>query len=46
MERIDRSQWRRSAHCDFFGRIEVPFYSVTFRLDVTPLVSYCKAHGL
>ena len=46
MERIDRSQWRRSAHCDFFGGIEVPFYSVTFRLDVTALAAYCKAHAL
>lgn len=46
MEKVDRSKWKRSAWCDFFGALEVPFYSVTFRLDVTALHAYAKAHGL
>ncbi len=46
MQKINRSQWKRSAHCDFFGGIEVPFYSVTFRLDVTKLLHRCKASGV
>ncbi len=46
MEKVDRSKWKRSAYCDFFGALEVPFYSVTFRLDVTALKAYTKAHAL
>lgn len=46
MEKIDRSTWRRSAYCDFFGGSGVPIYSITFRLDVTALHRYCKAHGV
>lgn len=45
-EKIDRTKWKRSAHCDFFGALDVPFYSVTARLDVTGLHAYCKANAL
>lgn len=33
-------------HSDFFGRIAVPFYSVTFRLDVTRLKARCREENL
>lgn len=44
--KIDKSQWKRRAYCDFFGGLDVPFYSVTFRLDVTALHRFCKAEGI
>lgn len=43
---IDRAAWKRSAYCDFFGALEVPFYSVTFRLDVTALKRHCRENGV
>ena len=47
MERkIDRSTWPRDAHDKLFARLEVPFYSVTFRLDVTGAVRFAKARGI
>ena len=46
MQRIDKRTWKRSAYADFFGALDVPFYSITFRLDVTALHAHCKARGL
>lgn len=47
MERkIERKDWKRNAHDQLFARLEVPFYSVTRRLDVTGAVAFCKAHGV
>ena len=45
-EKIDSATWKRRAHCALFGRLDVPFYSVTFRLDVTNLYAWCKREGL
>ena len=45
-QRIDRSTWPRNAHDRLFARLEVPFYSLTFRLDVTDAVAFAKAHGI
>ena len=45
-QRIDRTTWRRNAHDQLFARLEVPFYSLTWRLDVTEAVTYAKAHGI
>ena len=44
--RIDRNEWNRAAHDALFARLEVPFYSVTWRLDVTDAYAYAKKNGL
>ena len=47
MERqIDRKTWNRNAHDALFARLEVPFYSVTWRVDVTGAVNYAKKNGI
>ena len=47
MERlIDRNTWERDAHDRLFARLEVPFYSVTFRLDVTDAAAWAKRNGV
>ena len=43
---IDRNNWARKEIYDFFSGISDPFYMVTFRMDVSPLYQYTKAHGL
>ena len=45
-QRIDRAAWRRNAHDRLFARLEVPFYSITFRLDVTDAAAWAKKHGV
>lgn len=45
-KRIDRDAWPRRAHDALFARLEVPFYSVTWRLDVTRAYAYAKRNGL
>lgn len=45
-KRIDRNLWPRDAHDRLFARLEVPFYSVTTRQDVTGAVRYAKARGI
>ena len=44
--RIDRNEWNRNAHDALFARLEVPFYSVTWRLDVTNAYAYAKKRAL
>jgi chloramphenicol O-acetyltransferase type A len=44
MIKIDRSTWNRKEHFDFFMKLDIPQYIMTFEMDVTPLVSYVKAH--
>ncbi len=44
--RIERNSWKRNAHDALFARLEVPFYSVTWRLDVTDAVAYAKRTGV
>lgn len=46
MRRIDPEHWERREIFDFFSSLSQPFYSVTFRLDVTELYRVCKARGL
>lgn len=36
----------RYGHSEFFGRIAVPFYSTTVRVDVTELYARAKARGI
>lgn len=45
-KRIDRNNWNRNAHDALFARLEVPFYSVTWRLDVTDAAAFAKARGI
>ena len=44
--RISRETWNRNAHDQLFARLEVPFYSVTWRLDVTEAAAYAKRRGI
>lgn len=43
---IDRDSWPRRELFDFFSRMSQPFYSVTFRQDVTGLYQFAKKHRL
>lgn len=46
MKYIDKSLWSRAELFDFFSAVDHPFYSVTFRVDITQLHKYTKNHGL
>lgn len=46
MRKIDLDAWPRREVYEFFSPISNPFYSVTFRLDVTKLHAYTKERGL
>lgn len=46
MKRIDPEHWERREIFRFFSPLSHPFYSVTFRLDVTELYRTCKERGL
>lgn len=46
MKHIDPAQWSRAEKFQFFSAVSQPFYSVTFRVDVTNLHAYTKRHGL
>ena len=46
MQAVDFASWPRREIYEFFSPISNPFYSVTFRLDVTKLHRYTKAKGL
>ena len=46
MELVDLASWPRRELFEFFSPLSNPFYSVTFRLDVTKLHAYTKARGL
>ena len=39
-------RWERKELFDFFSGVSEPFYSVSFRLDVTQLYDYCHERGL
>lgn len=42
MEKVDRTHWERAELFEFFSAVSHPFYSVTFRVDVTNLYRYVK----
>ena len=46
MRKVDLAAWPRREAYEFFSPISNPFYSVTFRLDVTKLHAYTKTRGL
>ncbi len=45
-ERIDPSKWERREAYEYFSRMSQPFFSVTFRQDVTGAYAFAKAEGL
>jgi chloramphenicol O-acetyltransferase type A len=46
VKKIDLECWDRREIFDFFSPLSNPFYSVTFRLDVTELYRFCRERGL
>ena len=46
MRVIDPDSWERKDIYNFFAPLSDPFYSVTFRIDVTELYEYTKTRGL
>ena len=46
MQKIDLSCWPRAELFRFFSGVSHPFYSVSFRVDVTNLHAYTKARGI
>ena len=46
MQTVDFASWPRREIFEFFSPISHPFYSVTFRLDVTKLHRYTRERGL
>jgi len=46
MREIDMKTWPRREIFEFFSATERPFYSVSFRMDVTPARRFAKAAGL
>ena len=46
MQKIDLAVWPRAELFRFFSAVSQPFYSVTFRVDVTNLHTYARAHGV
>ena len=46
MHPIDMTTWPRRAMFDYYSTLNHPFFSVTFRQDVTPLVRFCKENRL
>ena len=45
-KRIDRKTWNRDAHDRLFARLDVPFYSLTWRVDVTEAEAFAKRRGV
>ena len=43
---IDRASWPRRELFDFFSPMSQPFFSVTFRQDVTRLYAFAKENRL
>ena len=46
MHKIDMNTWPRAELFRFFSGVSQPFYSITFRVDVTNLHAYTKARGI
>lgn len=46
MKEIDMSRWPRKEIFDFFSQTSRPFFSVTFRQDISPAYRFAKARGL
>ena len=46
MKPVDMTAWARRPMFDHYSAMNHPFFSVTFRQDVTALAAYCKANRL
>ena len=46
MKKIDPATWPRAELFRFFSAVSDPFYSITFRVDVTNLHRYTRTHKL
>jgi len=46
MKALDMNTWPRREAYGFFSGLSNPFYMVSFKVDVTRLYDYTKAHGL
>ncbi len=46
MQWIDQNTWPRAEHFALFSGVSNPFYSTTFRVDVTNLYDYTKSRGI
>ena len=46
MQKIDLNSWSRKEKFNFFSAVSDPFYSVTFRVDVTNLHAYTRQRRL
>lgn len=46
MQWIDQSTWPRAEHFALFSAVSNPFYSTTFRVDVTNLYDYTKSREI
>lgn len=46
MKKIDPVTWPRAELFRFFSAVSDPFYSITFRVDVTNLHRYTRTHKL
>ena len=46
MKKIDLTTWPRAELFQFFSTVSQPFYSITFRVDVTHLHRYTREHGI
>ncbi|MCG8532177.1 MAG: chloramphenicol acetyltransferase [Desulfovibrionales bacterium] len=45
MKYIDLEQWERKGHYQFFSSMDVPYFSMTFDVDVTKAIAYAKQHS-
>lgn len=43
---VDRSAWPRNGHDELFARLEFPFYSITYPVDVTAVADFAHSHKL
>ena len=46
MKHIDKTTWPRAELFEFFSAVSHPFYSVTFRVDVTKLHAYTRKNHI
>jgi len=46
MKEIDIENWERKEHYRFFSQSDLPFYNVSFNVDITGLPEYTKQHHL
>lgn len=46
MKKLDLENWDRKEVFDFFSTLSDPYYTVSYRQDITKLYEYTKKHGL